>query len=256
MCLTPIRLSPNIHGGVLVPCGKCIECLQQKSMEWAFRCMLESMQYDYNCLITLTYAESPDELNKRDYQLFLKRLRKRLEPLKIRYFGCGEYGSLNGRPHYHFIIFGWRPDDLKLLYTKNGERYYKSDFLQSIWGFGIVNITDLTLDSAKYVAKYLQKMIFKDDNKTKPFISMSTHPGIGFNAINAADLLDDRIIIRGRSIRIPRYFLKVLERDGGEDLSDLKERRARIKYLFSFGDNDLRRQERIDKYLKKFGRIK
>ena len=58
-----------------LPCCKCAECLMQKSIEWSFRIMLESKDYKDNCFITLTYKDNPVQLNKRDYQLFLKRLR-------------------------------------------------------------------------------------------------------------------------------------------------------------------------------------
>lgn len=36
----------------------------------------------------------------------MKRLRKYLEPVKVRFFACGEYGDNTYRPHYHLILFG------------------------------------------------------------------------------------------------------------------------------------------------------
>lgn len=78
------------------PCGKCVECKEQYSTEWAFRCMLEASKHEQNCFITLTYndANLPKEgVCKRSAQLFMKRLRKSIEPLKVRYFLCGEYGA-------------------------------------------------------------------------------------------------------------------------------------------------------------------
>lgn len=130
MCLFPIKafLYTDIETGLRsvrfrksgnapfeelsLPCGKCVECLMSYSNEWALRCVLEASLYRDNCMLTLTYRDNPVTLIKRDYQLFLKRLREALSPLKIRYFGCGEYGARGQRPHFHIIIFGWKPDDL------------------------------------------------------------------------------------------------------------------------------------------------
>lgn len=48
-------------------------------------------------------------LSPRDLDLFIKRLRKSLEPLKFRYFAVGEYGSRSQHPHYHVFLFGVPP---------------------------------------------------------------------------------------------------------------------------------------------------
>jgi hypothetical protein len=45
-------------------------------------------------------------LNVAHFQKFMKRLRDRIKPLKIRFFHCGEYGDKTRRPHYHALIFG------------------------------------------------------------------------------------------------------------------------------------------------------
>ena len=85
-----------------LPCGKCIDCRIKYSKAWADRCMLEASYYDSNYFITLTYDDahlpfsSYDDngvikqaptLALRDFQLFLKRLRK--QGYKFRYFMCG-----------------------------------------------------------------------------------------------------------------------------------------------------------------------
>lgn len=100
-----------------IPCGNCIGCRLERSRQWAIRCLHESSLYDDNCFITLTYNEENlpygESLNKRDFQLFMKKLRKAIAPKKIRFFACGEYGTNQdltnldtlGRPHFHAIIF-------------------------------------------------------------------------------------------------------------------------------------------------------
>ena len=95
-----------------VPCGKCLACSSNYRRDWVARMLLESQAHSDSVFITLTYSDEnlPDRgsLVKRDLQLFLKRLRRRLDRLnrdKIRYFACGEYGDNTNRPHYHAIIW-------------------------------------------------------------------------------------------------------------------------------------------------------
>lgn len=195
-----------------LPCGKCLECLQQYSKEWSFRIMLEASLYEKNCFITLTYKNSPNFLVKKDLQDFLKRLRRRLEPLRIRFFACGEYGKKGKRPHFHLIVFGWEPSDLVPFFRdKKGNQIYLSDFVSSVWSKGFITVGSLSLESAKYCAKYLQKM---QKNytffKVKPFVLMSLKPGIGLKAFQLKEdifLKSDKIYFNGKSCKIPRYFL-------------------------------------------------
>ena len=64
--------------------------------------------------VTLTYDDNQVPMNdnadlilyKPDLQNFLKRLRKRKDGERIRYFAVGEYGTQSGRPHYHLCLFG------------------------------------------------------------------------------------------------------------------------------------------------------
>ena len=112
MCYQPIQIkNPNYGKGnpdepqyVLVNCRKCLECRQSRAKEWALRCVMEAKQYDKNCFITLTYEKSPVWLNKRDWQLFMKKFRKAVYPQKVKFFMCGEYGTKQYRPHYHAIL--------------------------------------------------------------------------------------------------------------------------------------------------------
>lgn len=218
MCLYPFYLKSV---GSMLPCGKCVECLNSYSTEFAVRCMLEAREHSENCFLTLTYNNEncPESVSKRDFQLFIKRLRFSLSQsnIKIRIFGSGEYGSQGGRPHYHIIVFGFIPKDLVfLMNTKKGEKIYKSDFISSLWGKGFISVGDLTFNTAKYCAKYLQKLCDSGDRE-KPFILSSRRPGIGglpntINYIISNCLVTDKIYINGLFYRIPTYYLKVLEK--------------------------------------------
>lgn len=218
---------------VEVPCGVCLDCLEKEATMWAHRIADEASLYKDNCMLTLTYAEDRLSLNRRDLTLFLKRLRKHLEPQKIRFFYCGEYGSKGKRPHYHVIVFGWRPNDLVLWKkSKKGFDCWLSATVCDLWSvpvkgpdgtvlknkagkplkrpIGICEVSDLTLRSSKYSAKYLQKYQPVPDGVVKPFTGMSTNPGIGFLKINPKSLETDKIWHEGTYVKVPRYYLNKL----------------------------------------------
>ena len=128
-----------------MPCGRCSHCRLKRSREWAIRCMHEASLYvptvdnpsgRGNCFITLTYnnAHLPehDSLCKRDFQLFMKRLRKRFGS-GIRYYMCGEYGGKYGRPLYHALLFNcFFPDRKKHSTGDSGSVIYEA-FAQAFW---------------------------------------------------------------------------------------------------------------------------
>ena len=77
----------------------------------------------------------------------MKRLRKKYGS-GIRFFHCGEYGELNRRPHYHALLFGFRPSDLCLFKADNGNPLFTSDILSNLWPYGFVTVGNVTFDSA------------------------------------------------------------------------------------------------------------
>lgn len=248
MCIYPIKKNYSIVDGkikidwkssgtnyqslniITLPCGHCNECRKQKSTEWAFRIMLESKLHKNNCMITLTYKETDGELCRRDLQLFIKRLRKKISPLKIKIFYCGEYGSRGGRPHYHLIVFGWRPDDLEKLFFKDGHWVYKSLSLDKIWSLGLTSVVDLTFQSAFYTSLYMQKYNKVNDKKVKPFLGMSTRPAIAKDFASLVDYNVDKIYLDGRQYKVPRYFDKI-NLDNNLELKEKVKFNRKIKSL-------------------------
>lgn len=170
---------------LLLPCGKCLSCRMRLAHMWSMRCRYELESHDASCFITLTYrnADLPagGSLQRDDYQRFLKRLRKRLAPLKIRYFGCGEYGLKKLRPHYHFIIFGWCPADLRLFFVRGRNPVYRSEFLEELWPHGFCSVGTVSDDSIKYVCRYTMKKAFQElpDSLLPAFTVCSSRPAIG-----------------------------------------------------------------------------
>lgn len=160
--------------------------------------MLEAMQHGDNAFLTLTFRDpeiGPPVVSvyKKHVQDFLKRLRKELEPIRIRYYAVGEYGDESHRPHYHLAIFGMptcsygRTRDRTVMLGRSC--CPSCDLVSRAWGFGHVFLGTLEDDSAQYIAGYVtKKMTKKDDprlNGRRPeFALMSTQPGLGFSAMH------------------------------------------------------------------------
>ncbi|UPW41916.1 replication initiator protein [Dipodfec virus RodF1_74] len=213
---------------IYVPCGECVECMRTVSNEWALRICLECQQHAENCCVTLTYDEAhkPQDslLQPRDMQLWLKRLRKAVSPVRVRFFGSGEYGDKFWRPHYHVILFGWRPPDLVPFFVRNGRQFYKSEFVSDTWRNGHILVGDVDFHTAFYTAKYLQKAMFKDV-AVPPFVRMSNRPGIGAGAVDTVNfdfLVNGKIYFDGKAFNVPRYFWKLLEK-ADSDIIDWQE---------------------------------
>ena len=109
--------------------------------------MLERQRHDAALFVTLTYSEEEvpkdGSVDVKHVQLFLKRLRRRMEPLQVRYFAVGEYGDHTLRPHYHALLFGVGDAEL----------------VRSCWSSGHVYVGDVTPAAAAYCVGYVTKGI-------------------------------------------------------------------------------------------------
>lgn len=184
MCKNPYMKNNVPHG-----CGQCLPCRINKRREWSHRILLESSSHESSTFVTLTY--SPEELPE-DMSLdpshtlnFIKKLRKRLHPRKIRYFLVGEYGEETQRPHYHLAIFNTYPQD--------------QEDIEQAWNKGHVMVGTLTHDSAQYIAGYVTKKLTQPDNEKNyewreqhdmllgnrfpEYARMSNRPGIGAHSM-------------------------------------------------------------------------
>lgn len=232
-----------------IPCGQCIGCRLERSRQWAIRCVHESSLYEKNCFITLTYSTdklpSNGSLAIRDWQLFMKRLRKRFGS-KIRFYACGEYGEQLGRPHYHACLFNFDFDDkVPFKKTKSGEMIYLSPSLDETWGLGLSSVGAVTFNSAAYVARYIMKKQTGPEAEThywfvdsdgvvhdrKPeFTVMSRRPGIAkawFDKFKTDVFPDDFVVHDNKKLRVPRYYSNQYELSEAQHFARLKGRRKR-----------------------------
>lgn len=282
-CLHPIELKNNSYNPrqftathrkeyLKVPCGKCINCLAQKSNELAVK-FTYNYEHKYNykgIFLTLTYNDESihyvedednedfydynlqeweiynesgkklkldlygnpiETLKRKDFQLFIKRLRNELKPYydkmnwqNISYLATSEYGTKGERPHYHAVILGIDAGKLteniiKLCWSMNYTAYKRKED-DIIKPMGIIDVRPLTSSAGiGYVAKYTQKELEWDDNdpREKPKVWHSTG-------------LDNQII---KDIGIEQ-----LKKDN---------------FIFSYGNRDFKKGYLGKYYIKKFG---
>lgn len=235
-----------------LPCGHCAACLLNKRLDWSTRLTHEMSVFGQDvCFITLTYNE--DKLPRtddapyivdgvinprkqfdwlhgtptlciRDVQLFFKRLRKSLPGRRIRYYVVGEYGPSTHRPHYHALIFGWRPGDMVFFKMIKGHPVFRSAHLEKCWPSGFSTVEDVTPGVAKYCAQYVtKKMIVKNEapNIQPEFYRQSVrNGGIGASWVKCwyRDLLEHPFVTfrNGKFINkapIPKYYITWLRKN-------------------------------------------
>lgn len=217
--------------------------------------------------MTLTYSDfnlASSSLVYRDFQLFMKRLRRALGP--VRFYMAGEYGDQFQRPHFHALLFGAHFADRKFLRKlPSGASIYTSALLEQLWPHGFSSVGDVTFESAAYVARYVMKKITgggADEHyqlmhpdtgelvqRRPEFNRMSLKPGIGakwFERYRSevfgrqGDL--DRVVINGVEMKPPKYYDKLLKRVDGfaqDHVAFMREKEAA-------GLGDDRTRERLE----------
>lgn len=230
-----------------LPCGQCVGCRLERSRQWAMRCVHESSLSESNCFLTLTYSDdflpACRSLLYRDFQLFMKRLRKRFHHERIRFFMCGEYGELSGRPHFHACLFGFDfPDKLFFRRVGSGFDIYTSVVLDGLWAKGFASLGAVTFESAAYVARYIMKKVTGDlavehyGGRVPEFAHMSLKPGIGarwFDKYVSDVFPGDYVVVNGMKVRPPKYYDKRLckmDEDNFAMVSMLRDQGARLRF--------------------------
>lgn len=229
-----------------VPCGRCAPCKIRRVNEWCFRLMWEEEHNSVSShFVTLTYdtehvpltSNGFMSLDKTHFQLYMKRLRKicqsdldivngycgRVGPdsYSLKYYACGEYGSLYGRPHYHAIVFN----------CQDAESFAKAWSIDGVQ-FGDVHVGTCTTDSVAYCMKYIDKdNVFgrryrhSRDDRAPEFSLMSKALGIGYvqdpfiQRYHRADLSRNFLTkLSGHRVAMPRYYRLKLFSDFELDL--------------------------------------
>ncbi|UPW41141.1 replication initiator protein [Sigmofec virus UA08Rod_5397] len=229
MCLFPYQNS-NFTGVAYrkglthFECGVCPECLRKRANSWALRAVYEAKCHAFNSMVCLTYDQyvhdprtgkivgervSDLKCNKRDVQLFHKRLRKwyysrypfsnKYVETKFKYLCAAEYGSRTGRAHYHDLLFGIDfPDCIPYKRSKRGHMIYRSPTLEKLWKHGIctVDARCVTSAAARYCTKYTAK------TRAEGTFMLFSH-GIGISSL-ITDFNAKSYIVEGKEYPIPR----------------------------------------------------
>ena len=217
-----------------VNCGRCQPCLRKKQIDWAFRLNKELMVSSSACFLTLTYndetcpwAEGGFSLLKKDFQDFMKRLRKHAGSTKIKYYACGEYGDKTERPHYHAIVF-------------NLPRPFEK-FIQKAWKYGHIHIGTVTEASIFYTTKYALKGLKRknawevDERGREPEFQLMSN-GLGVSYVK--DIVVDYLKTNGTKLltvqggakkKLPRYYIEKMFVDPEEKMLWRASANAEIK---------------------------
>ena len=259
VCRSPITLTkkPDLK----FRCRKCLSCQVTKRQEWAMRCVMESETHEENSFITLTFSNEYNTTvgyEKGILQKFMKRLRKKIYPKKVKYVACYEYGEGIGtrewweHPHYHILLFGheFKEDKKFLKKTRKGEFIYTSPTLEDLWSdpitkesYGMSSIGTLTHSSASYVAGYIHKKFngyIEDEIKhyTNPLgqllpkerIYSSQGISKAFYEKHKIQLYNhDYITYQDKKYPLPEYYNRLIDKESKFKYSVLKIRRSEHK---------------------------
>ncbi|MGA0614180.1 rolling circle replication-associated protein [Paracoccus sp. KR1-242] len=192
----------NAGPAIYVACRGCRVCRENRVNDLIGRCVAEERSSSSAVSVTLTYAGDVPEaalLKYSDVQKFLKRLRKAIG-YQPRYLCAGEYGTANGRAHWHIIIFfrGKEP-----VYELEKEKYN--------WPFWPKGFAYFRKPNGASGYAYVCKYALKEEQAVKA-LSMSKKPPLGYDFFMqlASDLVD-----RGLPVQSPEYrFANVVNKKG------------------------------------------
>lgn len=268
---------------IIVPCGNCINCRLRYSRQWADRLMFEAQMHENAWFVTLTYNdfwlptsyytdENTGELIpsyslwKRDWQLFMKRLRKavstKYHPQELSFYMCGEYGPKTYRPHYHAIIFGLKLDDEDLYNERRGksgfslwqshtiEKAWSKEMFGRKWPIGHVMVAPVNWQTCAYVSRYVTKklkgeksVLYSDFGLQAPFSLMSRKKGIGRSYLESHwyDFVNNKPVYiptdkGSKFLAYPDYFYKILDLNSPELCATMKEKKRDMARQFQYSN--------------------
>lgn len=218
-----------------------------------------------NAFLTLTYDNehlpTDGSLQKREWQTFAKRTRKKAGP--FRFLHVGEYGEQNFRPHYHALLFGLDFSKDRIIQNQGDENpLYTSNTVEALWPKGFHTIQLLTPETVNYVCRYALKTLSGEAKTEKyarqdgdgntwtlasEYATMSRRPGIGaaWIAKFPTDVWpDDFIVVKGQKAGVPRFYSEKLKEENPELAEKIRAKRIKSAASRVMDNTHERRQVR------------
>ena len=237
------------RGGKFVPgdyiyvgCGHCPCCAKKKTNDWLFRLKAEAKNSSDLSFITLTYDKehypAPKGNGKREFQLFMKRVRKlysQFASSNFKYYCISETGGKFGRLHHHAIFFNTNTDRRELRYI-----------VRDCWKNGLTDVKSVHQNHIHYVAKaHMQQYsvptqyVISGVKNTKAFKKINYFWMTCSKGIGASLLTDDYIkyifdrgdgcVMTGRNkdgsaiiSALPSYYINKLQKYNLEKYNAIK----------------------------------
>lgn len=195
-----------------VPCGHCLTCQKSENSSYRIRLMYEIRRWPANSCLFVTLTFNDENLKRfssdpnQAVRLFLDRMRKNVGK-QVRHWFIGEYGSLNGRPHYHGILFNV-PENYIQEVTNDSHGSHAT--IERLWSYGFVFVGYVNDKTCSYITKYLTKSL--NNGRVRPRVISSKGIGSNFVGSDAAKLCkigseyQPFIMMEGYKYALPRYY--------------------------------------------------
>lgn len=192
---------------IMVPCGRCEECLRHQRNDWFVRLERETKYQNFlhrnSVFVTITIAPEYYDRALRDPSSFIRmwfeRVRRRLghsiKHAVFQEFGTHPEQGREPRLHFHGVLWD-------VSYSYNAIR-------EAVKDLGFVWISSVTDKRLRYVVKYISKSVYMDDSSAAFAKSLSIT--VGDLKTNLYDFLQDR-----------KYRRKFVSSGVGDYLGDFK----------------------------------
>lgn len=228
------------------PPGRLVHSLSVRDVQLFFKRLRRRLEYAWDgrrrrlarFLVAAERSGRPARVAALELALAREVQARGARPV-VKYVGCLEYGPSTFRPHAHFVVFGFVPDDLRP-YSRATRRpvsgvAWESAVVDDLWGHGYVMVRPVHGGSFAYLVKYMAKadvLPGGDEFRARPRLLASRNLGWDeFERYRDQFVRNDEISYsENRTQRVPRYFLRKLEVEVPEVVAELRAIR-RAKFL-------------------------
>jgi len=192
----------------------------------AFVKALRNYRFDY--LMKELFGDLPQVDLRVLWQLLPKERKDyHFEKIRMGFVTVGEYGTIGARPHWHLLVFNFRPTDATFKYSNaRGDKVFSSNLLDSIWKNGIAEFGEVTFESAGYCARYSAKKLAHGRDGEHDYVPLSRRSSKNAIGRKWIEKNWEDVFTSGRLVfkkgdemiecGIPRYYEKWLQKNKPE----------------------------------------